>query len=50
MSNVASMVEREVVYFFQVATLEGPFRVRSKAEVEYIRERKMKEESVWEKE
>ena len=39
-----------MVDLFQDATLEGPFRVRSSAEIEDIRERKLKEESIWEKE
>ena len=47
MSNVAGLVERAAVGLFQDATLEGSFRVRSSAEMEDIRERKLKEESVW---
>ena len=46
MSNVAGLVERAAVDLFQDATLEGPVRVRSRAEMEDIRERKLNEESV----
>ena len=46
MSNVAVWCKGQAVDLFQDATLEGPVRVRSRAEMEDIRERKLNEESV----